>query len=55
MHFVFIYENRRVNPVEMVFKKGERGMRENDGGGKSKIYYKHICKYHIVSCTTITC
>jgi hypothetical protein len=29
-------------------------MRENDGGCRSKIYHKHICKYHSVSsCTTI--
>jgi hypothetical protein len=34
MYFVFIYENRRMKPVETVLRKGE-GKRENDRGGKS--------------------
>jgi hypothetical protein len=34
MYFVFIYENRRMKPIEIVLKGG-RGMRENYGGGKS--------------------
>jgi hypothetical protein len=34
MYFVFIYENRRMKPAEIVLKWG--GGRENDGGGKSK-------------------
>jgi hypothetical protein len=35
MYFVFINENRRLKPVEMVLQRMEE-MRENDGGGKSK-------------------
>jgi hypothetical protein len=34
MHFVFIYENRIMKPVEIVLGKGV-GERENDGAGKS--------------------
>jgi hypothetical protein len=43
MYFVFIYENTRLKPVEIVLR---RKMRENDGGGKLTI--KHICKSHNV-------
>jgi hypothetical protein len=54
LYFVFIYEYRRLKPVEIALRKGRKW--ENDGGGKSKIYWKHICKYHNVSpCTTIIC
>jgi hypothetical protein len=35
MYFIFMYENRRVKPVEIILRGG-RGRRENDGGGKSK-------------------
>jgi hypothetical protein len=56
MYFVFIYKNRRMKLVEIVLRKGRRGKRENDGGGNSKIYRKHIYKYHIIShCTTTIC
>jgi hypothetical protein len=55
IYFVFIYENRRVKPVEIVLK--------NRGGGRMmeevnliKIYSKHICKCHnLFPCTTIIC
>jgi hypothetical protein len=55
MYFVPIYENRRINPVEITLKSGEkRGKRESDGQCKFEIYYKRICKYHSVSpCITI--
>jgi hypothetical protein len=33
MYFVFIYENRRMKPVEIVLSRGEK--RKNNGGGKS--------------------
>jgi hypothetical protein len=39
MYFVSKYENRRMESVEIVLRK-EEGRRENDGGGKSKIYCK---------------
>jgi hypothetical protein len=45
---VYVYKNRSMKPVEIVLRRG-RKKRENDGGGKSKIYCKHICKYHNVS------
>jgi hypothetical protein len=35
MYFVFVYENRTVKPIEIVLKKGEGEVRENDGGGES--------------------
>jgi hypothetical protein len=47
MYFVFIYENKRMKPVEIVLRKERRGKRENDGGGKSEMCCKHICKYHM--------
>jgi hypothetical protein len=34
MHFVFVYENRTMKPVEIVQRRGQ-GMRENGGGGES--------------------
>jgi hypothetical protein len=34
MYFVFLYENRRVKPIEIVLRR-RMGMRENDGEGKS--------------------
>jgi hypothetical protein len=46
MYYVFIYENRRMNTVELILRKRE-GMRENDGGGESKIFCKHICNITI--------
>jgi hypothetical protein len=49
MYFVFICENRRMKPVETVLRMGERkGKRENNGGAKTKVYFKQICKYHNV-------
>jgi hypothetical protein len=30
-----MYENRRMKPVEIVLRRGETGLRENDGGGES--------------------
>jgi hypothetical protein len=55
IYFVSIYENSRMNPVEIVLKREKWRKRENDGGiNLTNIYYKHICKYHTVSpCTTI--
>jgi hypothetical protein len=51
MCFVAIYEHRRMKPVEIVLRRGGGGAkRENDRGVKlTKIYFKHICKYHNVS------
>jgi hypothetical protein len=31
--FVFIYDDRKRKPVEIILRRGGRGMRENDGGG----------------------
>jgi hypothetical protein len=54
MYFVFMYENRIMNPVVIVLRRGG-GIRENDGRlNLFKIYCNHICKYHNVShCKTI--
>jgi hypothetical protein len=35
MYFVFLYENRRMKPVEIVLRRREGKKRENDEGGKS--------------------
>jgi hypothetical protein len=41
MHFVSIYENRRMKPVDIILRGG--GGRENDGGvNPTKIYFKHM-------------
>jgi hypothetical protein len=49
-----MYENRIMNPVVIVLRRGG-GIRENDGRlNLFKIYCNHICKYHNVSpCKTI--
>jgi hypothetical protein len=33
-----MYENRRMEHVQIVLRRGGRERRENNGGGKSKIY-----------------
>jgi hypothetical protein len=33
MYFVAIYEHRRMKPVEIVLRRGQKGKRENDGWG----------------------
>jgi hypothetical protein len=54
--FLFIYKNKRMKSVKIVLRRRVKGKRENNGGGKSKIHSKHICKYHnVFPCTTITC
>jgi hypothetical protein len=35
MYFVSIYENKGMKRVEIVLRQGDKGKRENDGGGKS--------------------
>jgi hypothetical protein len=35
MHSVYIYENRRMKPVEIVVRKTVRRKRADDGGDKS--------------------
>jgi hypothetical protein len=56
---LFLDENKEVKPVEIVLRMERGGKRENNGRGYSvysKIYCKHMCKYHSVSpCTTILC
>jgi hypothetical protein len=43
MCFVFIYENRRMKPVEIVLRRGEEGRgRMMEGVNLAKIYCKHI-------------
>jgi hypothetical protein len=53
MYFVSIYEYRRMKPVEIVLRKeeGRRG-RMTDGVNLTKIYCKHIHKYHNISPST---
>jgi hypothetical protein len=36
--FVFIYENRRLKPVEIVLRRRGEEKRENNGGGRSKMH-----------------
>jgi hypothetical protein len=44
MYFVYLYENRTMNPVEIIL---ERGVRDNDGGvNLIKVPCKHIWKCH---------
>jgi hypothetical protein len=50
MYFVTIYGNRKMKPVAIVLRRGERGRgRTMEGVKPTKIYFKHICKYHNVS------
>jgi hypothetical protein len=37
MYFIFMYENKRMKPVEIVLRrgKGEKGGQRDFGGGKS--------------------
>jgi hypothetical protein len=50
MYFVFIDENRRMKPIEIVLRRGEgRKRRTMEGVNLTKIYCKHTCKYHNVS------
>jgi hypothetical protein len=40
MHFEFIYENRRMKPVEIVLRRGKGGReRRMKGVNPTKIYY----------------
>jgi hypothetical protein len=57
MSFVFIYGNRILKPIEIVLRRvGEKRGRMMEGVNLTKIYYKHICKYHNISpCRTIIC
>jgi hypothetical protein len=32
MYFIYLSENRTMKPVQVVLRRGRRGMRENDGG-----------------------
>jgi hypothetical protein len=55
MNFVSIYGNRRMTPIEIVLRRGE-GEKRMMGGGKCKIYGKHLYKCYSVSpWTTIVC
>jgi hypothetical protein len=43
MYSVSIYENRRMNPVENVIKKGKEGRgRMMERVNPTKMYFKHI-------------
>jgi hypothetical protein len=35
MHFLFIYENRRMKLTEIILRMGAKEKRENNGRGKS--------------------
>jgi hypothetical protein len=50
MYFAFMCEHRGMKPVEIVLRRGdEEGGRKMEGVNLTKIYCKHICKYHNVS------
>jgi hypothetical protein len=57
MYFVSIYENRGMKPIIVLRMGGESGRgRTMEGVNLTKIYCKHIYKYHNVSPpTTIIC
>jgi hypothetical protein len=48
MYFVSIYENRRMKTCWNCSKRGGSRERTMEGVNLSKIYCKHICKYHNV-------
>jgi hypothetical protein len=47
-----MYENEKMRPVETTPGLGGGGIKENDGGGESKISCKHFSKCHS---STIIC
>jgi hypothetical protein len=50
MYFISIYENRRLKTVEIVLRwKGRGRRRTKEEVDITKIYYKYLCKYYIVS------
>jgi hypothetical protein len=55
MHFVSIYENTRMKPIEIVLRR-KGGRRERTMEGVNSRYILNTCKYHNVSSyTTIIC
>jgi hypothetical protein len=57
MYFASIYENRRMKPVEIVVRRGERNWEKMmEEVNLTKIYCKHIWKYHdVFPYTSIIC
>jgi hypothetical protein len=57
MYLLFIYGKGKMKPAEIVLRRRGGRNRENNGGvNLTKIYCKHMCKYHNVSpCTTVIC
>jgi hypothetical protein len=43
-----MYENEKMRPVETTPGMQGKGMKENDGRGKSNYDHKNFCKYHNV-------
>jgi hypothetical protein len=47
---IHVCENGIMRPVETVLRKGEEGIKKNEGMGESNQgCCKHFCKYHNVS------
>jgi hypothetical protein len=57
MYFVFLYENRRMKPGEIILRReGGGGRRIREGVKLIKIYWKQACKYHnVLLCISIMC
>jgi hypothetical protein len=57
IYFVFIYENRRMKPGDIVLRReGGGGRRTREGVKLIKIYWKQARKYQNVSlCISIMC
>jgi hypothetical protein len=57
MYFVFIYDNRRMKPVEIVLRRrGGKKERMMEGINVTMIYCKFICRYQNEStCIAIMC
>jgi hypothetical protein len=54
--YIYVYENRTMEPVEIFLGSGRRGMRENDEGvNLIKKHCKHACKCCNDPHTTNTC
>jgi hypothetical protein len=50
IYLISIYENRRMKPAKIVPRRGIGVRRKNyKGVNLTKIYCKHICKYHNIS------
>jgi hypothetical protein len=57
MELLCIHIGKRMRSIKIFIRKDRGWKRENDGGvNLTKLYFKHICRYHnVFPCTTVKC